>query len=130
MSRYLRHNEEVKEYFETRPGRLLVVNFENGDRWAPICHFLGHPIPSAPFPHENKSSAKRTLAEKVYFGLRDLAPVRARELVFNARMRLRSYRGLPDPRNRFNNFKENRAERQKWNDTHPRIVSKDDEVQQ
>ncbi|MCB9135838.1 MAG: sulfotransferase family protein [Anaerolineales bacterium] len=43
-------NEEVKR--TVPPERLLVFEVKEG--WAPLCHFLGVPIPSTPFPHANK----------------------------------------------------------------------------
>mmetsp|Transcript_68890 Transcript_68890/g.213074 ORF Transcript_68890/g.213074 Transcript_68890/m.213074 type:complete len:170 (+) Transcript_68890:144-653(+) len=35
-------------------GRLLVFNVSDG--WAPLCEFLGVPVPDAPFPHRNRAS--------------------------------------------------------------------------
>ncbi len=46
---YLRHNEEVKR---TIPKDRLLV-FQATDGWAPLCEFLGLPIPSEPYPKLN-----------------------------------------------------------------------------
>ncbi len=37
--------------------RLLVMNIIEGDGWELLCPFLGVPIPSEPFPHENTIKA-------------------------------------------------------------------------
>jgi hypothetical protein len=52
--RYERHNREVMEYFKDRPQDLLVVCWEHGDGWEPLCDFLGKRVPRRPFPHENR----------------------------------------------------------------------------
>lgn len=57
---YTRHNQEVLEYFKNRPDKLLVLDFTKGDRWDPLCEFLGHPVPSTPFPHANDSKSEKT----------------------------------------------------------------------
>ena len=59
IARYERHNREVLDYFKDRPDDLLVVDFPNDDGWSRICPFLGHDIPSSPFPHANKASLSR-----------------------------------------------------------------------
>lgn len=56
IDRYERHNSEVKDYFADRPDDLLIVNWERGDGWERLCAFLGNPVPSRPFPHENKGT--------------------------------------------------------------------------
>ena len=54
---YLKHNEEVRAYFQDRPDKLLVVSWEDGDGWIELCNFLGiADIPQVPFPHKNKSA--------------------------------------------------------------------------
>ena len=45
-------------YFENKPGKLLVLNLDTGIGWNALCAFLGKRMPSAPFPHKNKT-AKR-----------------------------------------------------------------------
>ena len=54
LERYRRHNREVKDYFSDRPDDLLVVNWEESDRWKTLCDFLGREVPSEPFPHANR----------------------------------------------------------------------------
>ena len=44
------HNEAVRR--EVPAGRLLEFNVQQG--WAPLCEFLGVPVPDAPFPHLNE----------------------------------------------------------------------------
>ena len=49
ISAYRANNRKVRE---TVPAdRLLVFNVAEG--WAPLCYFLGVPIPDAEFPHHN-----------------------------------------------------------------------------
>jgi hypothetical protein len=56
---YNTHNEQVIHHFQKRPGKLLVVNWENGSNWNDLCTFLGlDSIPLHPFPHKNKSLGK------------------------------------------------------------------------
>jgi hypothetical protein len=59
VARYERHNREVREYFQDRPGDLLEVCWETGSGWKELCAFLDKPIPDIPFPHENKASDRR-----------------------------------------------------------------------
>ncbi len=54
LETYRQHVLQVKEYFKDRPDDLLIVDWENGDRWESVCRFLDKPIPTALFPHENK----------------------------------------------------------------------------
>jgi hypothetical protein len=53
LDRYQQHNAEVNRWFRDRPDALLVVDWEAGDGWGPLCRFLGRPVPDVPFPHEN-----------------------------------------------------------------------------
>jgi Sulfotransferase domain len=50
--KFLEYNQRVAS--EIPPSRLLVMNIPAGDGWELLCPFLGVPIPSEPFPHENK----------------------------------------------------------------------------
>lgn len=43
----------VLEYFQDRPGDLLVINIAGGEGWEVLCAFLGKAIPEAPFPKAN-----------------------------------------------------------------------------
>jgi hypothetical protein len=55
---YKRHNQEVKD---TLPrSRLLVFDAPMG--WAPLCEFLGKPVPAAPFPKTNSTEEFRARA--------------------------------------------------------------------
>jgi hypothetical protein len=49
---FLRHTEAVKRTIA--PDRLLI--YEVGQGWAPICRFLGVPVPDAPYPSENSQA--------------------------------------------------------------------------
>lgn len=53
INRYLKHQEDVLEYFQGRPRQLLVVDWEKGDGWKELCGFLGEKAPDVRFPHEN-----------------------------------------------------------------------------
>jgi len=50
---YVEHNERVVA--EVPPERLLVMDVTAGDGWEKLCAFLGVPVPSAPFPHGNRT---------------------------------------------------------------------------
>jgi hypothetical protein len=50
--KFLEYNERVR--MDIPADRLLVMNIIAGDGWELLCPFLGVPIPSDPFPHENK----------------------------------------------------------------------------
>ena len=48
---YRAHNEEVRRTIA--PDRLLVFDVAEG--WAPLCAFLGVPVPDTPFPRANST---------------------------------------------------------------------------
>jgi hypothetical protein len=52
------HEESVRRYFAGRPDRLLVLDISRGEGWDELCDFLGRPVPSMPYPHENKALAR------------------------------------------------------------------------
>jgi len=52
--RFVEYNERVRA--EIPPHRLLVMDVTRGDGWDLLCPFLGLPIPSEPFPHENRTA--------------------------------------------------------------------------
>ena len=59
---YQRHTAEVVNYFKNRPESLLAVNLtEEVDPWAPLCSFLGVPVPQADFPNSNQTSTTEEL---------------------------------------------------------------------
>ncbi|MFC6063951.1 sulfotransferase [Streptomyces ochraceiscleroticus] len=48
---YNNQQKLVRAYFADRPGDLLTVDLTAGDGWERLAPFLGHPVPSRPFPH-------------------------------------------------------------------------------
>ena len=50
LSRYKRHNAEVREYFRNRPADLFVMNMSKGAGWNELCYFVDRPVPSIPYP--------------------------------------------------------------------------------
>lgn len=55
LARYRRHNCYVREYFQDRPGDLLVMY--NGAGWPDLCGFLGISVPDVPYPHSNHTAS-------------------------------------------------------------------------
>ena len=55
------HIEYVKRTAD--PERLLVFEAKQG--WAPICEFLGVPVPDTPFPHVNEGVVIKRLVRAV-----------------------------------------------------------------
>lgn len=53
VERYLRHQTDVRAYFDGRPGDFLVVDWTRGDGWNELCGFLAKPIPDCAFPRAN-----------------------------------------------------------------------------
>jgi hypothetical protein len=49
-----RHEATVRQYFQSRPADLLVMDITAGDGWDALCPFLGLSTPAAPFPHLHK----------------------------------------------------------------------------
>jgi len=58
IERRRRHEREVADYFRDRPDDLLTVDVTRDPDWKPLCDFLGLPVPSRPFPHQ-QSRVKR-----------------------------------------------------------------------
>lgn len=56
ISVYERHNAEVRASIPAE--RLLIYYAEQG--WAPLCDFLGLPVPDEPMPHLNSTEEFRT----------------------------------------------------------------------
>jgi hypothetical protein len=52
------HEENARRYFGDRSGQLLILDPAEGNSWEPLCRFLGLPVPSEPFPHENPARRK------------------------------------------------------------------------
>lgn len=59
IRRYEQHNQNVRHYFEHRPGDLLEICWETeANPWQRLCDFLGvERVPDEPFPHANKAPA-------------------------------------------------------------------------
>lgn len=55
---YLRYNQEVCDYFKGRDD-FLMLNFEAGDEWDPLCRFLNIPVPDRKFPHSNRQTYEK-----------------------------------------------------------------------
>jgi hypothetical protein len=110
LERYKRHNAEVKEYFSGRDD-FLEFSIERGDGWDKLCQFLSRPVPSIPFPFENKGPHSFSLGDQVLTTVREMMPLSLRRAIFRMRLYLRKKRGLPDPRDRFHNFEANRRSR-------------------
>lgn len=49
---YDAHETAVKEHFKGRSD-FMEYDLTDGDGWAPLCEFLGHPVPDHAFPHTN-----------------------------------------------------------------------------
>ena len=54
---FKRHNEEVERTIPS--DRLLVYQASQG--WAPLCKFLGVPVPETPFPRANSREEMKTM---------------------------------------------------------------------
>ena len=55
------HNEAIKRLVPAE--KLLVYDVKEG--WEPLCHFLGVPVPTTPFPHLNDSGTFRRMFRAV-----------------------------------------------------------------
>jgi hypothetical protein len=114
LERYREHNSAVKVYFRNRKEDLLIMNLERGDGWETLCTHLNCKAPAGVFPHENKATHRMSPKERFKRRAMKIVSPWLRENMLDWRARLKSRRGVPDPRNRFNNFRENRAERDSW----------------
>ena len=47
---YLKHKNDVIDYFKGRESDLLILDIIGGDGWHKLCKFLNKPIPDQPFP--------------------------------------------------------------------------------
>lgn len=57
LRKYRSHNKEVRDYFASKPGKIIEMCFENGDSWDRLCKFLGiEVLPDVPFPHSNSAA--------------------------------------------------------------------------
>ena len=64
IAQYHRHIEDVKA--AVPPERLLVFSVDQG--WAPLCRFLGVPVPDEPFPNVNDRAAIKAAIAKMTRG--------------------------------------------------------------
>lgn len=53
---YNNHNYQVKEYFRSRPEKLLVINVSNDNDYLRLCDFLNKQPLHKTFPWENKTA--------------------------------------------------------------------------
>lgn len=52
IDKYLQHNQEVRDFFDDKPGKLLELCWEKGDSWIELCDFLEIEAPDLPLPHK------------------------------------------------------------------------------
>ena len=55
---YRRHLEDVRAHFAKRPANLLELDVCAGAGFEALCRFLDRPLPSLPFPHENRGEGR------------------------------------------------------------------------
>jgi hypothetical protein len=61
---YRRHEAVVRSYFADRPDDLLVFRSEDSG-WEPLCEFLARPVPTEPFPWENRDLEPLSAGQEV-----------------------------------------------------------------
>ena len=110
LERYKKHNEEVRAYFGDRED-FMEFSIEQGNGWEELCRFLHKPVPTVPFPHENKGVHSYNLRDRIISTVRAMTPMPLRRALFRVRLYFRKIRGLPDSRDRFHNYKANRRSR-------------------
>jgi hypothetical protein len=57
---YQMHNDMVRYEAQRRGVRLLELNISAGEGWDKLCPFLDKPIPSEPFPWDNRGVTPRS----------------------------------------------------------------------
>jgi hypothetical protein len=62
LNRYRKHNQEVIEYFNSLPNRLLVLPLEEQGKWQLIANFLGTNAPNIDYPITNKTNKNQDIA--------------------------------------------------------------------
>lgn len=67
LSRYRRHNAEVREYFRDRPQDLLVMNMDRDAGWPELCGFLEKPIPPVAYPRAFVTDANMHVGDRVKY---------------------------------------------------------------
>lgn len=87
------YNNWIEEVRRTVPAdRLLVFNVKQG--WKPLCDFLGLPVPSNPFPHENDAMVFQRMLKRIKiasFVVIWVLPVTLASIGYVFRNTLRSY---------------------------------------
>lgn len=49
---YRAHDNRIRTFFEDKPDDcLLEMSITGGDKWEPLCSFLGDEVPDRKFPH-------------------------------------------------------------------------------
>ena len=94
---YEQHNKNCQLFFQRNP-RFKVLCWENGDSWESLCHFLGQPQPSVPFPQSNTTPD--------YYGI--MASIIEREGIRSAASwvsRMEKEKDIPKLREHFNGYK-------------------------
>ncbi|GAB4360476.1 MAG: hypothetical protein Kow00114_14150 [Kiloniellaceae bacterium] len=82
VAAYHRHLAAVETYFRDRPGDILYLDlFETADPWQPLCRFLKVPVPSEPFPHQNRSAAADRVLTRLLGEIGDVEEVARLTLV-------------------------------------------------
>ena len=61
-------HDRARRWWAHHPGRMLLYDVSAG--WEPLCGFLGHAVPSVPFPRENTAS-RRLLEVLHHYATRD-----------------------------------------------------------
>lgn len=56
INHYQQHNQNVRDYFRHRPGKLLEINVANPDDYPRLCNFLGKEPVATGFPRLNATS--------------------------------------------------------------------------
>jgi len=59
VSEYARWQRRMEAHFGERQKDMLWYNLCGGDGWAPLCEFLGLPVPNRGFPFKNRTTRKK-----------------------------------------------------------------------
>jgi hypothetical protein len=54
---YMNYVNKVLTFFDRNNRKLFLYNICSGNRWLPLCEFVGKDVPECPFPHESKRGA-------------------------------------------------------------------------